>query len=84
MSTRAEAEKLRQANMEQAFYEMCKRHDLTYVYSDDGRVYAKGRQSLEEIEAAAAKLPPGVAAQIWNRVVDEKILAEHRTDWYWK
>lgn len=56
------------------FRALCKAHDLTFEYSDDPGVYNRGNEQLKAIEAAAKELPPGVAAEIWNEVVREKIL----------
>lgn len=66
------------------FREMCKAHDLTFEYSDDSRVYNRGNEQLKAIEAAAKELPPGVAAEIWNRVVREKVLPGHEAGYLWK
>lgn len=34
----------------QAFYDKCKHHDWFYEYSDDGRVYDKGRNARYELQ----------------------------------
>lgn len=68
------------------FRALCKAHDLTYSYSDDGRVYNRGRDERKAIEEAAKQLPRSVAVEIWNEVVREKILlGPNGTDIYlWK
>lgn len=68
---------------EAEFYELCKRHDLTYAFADDGRVWRSGKKSLEVILEAAKKLPEDVAVRIWNQVVDEKIVEDSRSLFYW-
>lgn len=69
---------------EQQFEEMCRRHDLTYVYSDDGGVWRAGEKSLDAIIVAAADLPREVAVRIWNEIVDTKVMPEYREQFYWK
>lgn len=66
------------------FHALCKAHDLTFEYSDDGRVYNRGNEQLKAIEAAAKELPSGVAAKIWNQVVGEKVLPGHEVQYLWK
>lgn len=66
------------------FRGMCKAHDLTYAYSDDSRVYRRGRDQYAEIKEAAKKLPPDVAARIWNEAVREKLLPGGESDFLWK
>lgn len=68
---------------EEAFYELVKRHDLTYAHSDDHRIYERGRASLAKIEEAAKQLPPEVARRIWNEVVDLKLAPGTRESFYW-
>jgi len=65
------------------FLEMCKEHDLTYEYSDDSRYYNRGRDQHKAIEAAAKELPAGIAAQIWNKVVAEKVLPDSQSMFMW-
>lgn len=69
---------------EDTFRAMCRGHDLTYSYSDDGRVWRRGEDSFRQIKTAAAQLPREVAVRIWNEVVDGKIAEGHRETFYWK
>ena len=69
---------------EAEFYELCKAHDLTYTFSDDDRYYRAGEASLKRVMAAAKQLPLDVAQRIWNSVVDEKIVEDSRSIFYWK
>lgn len=69
---------------EEEFRTMCRRHDLTYQYSDDHGVWTRGNQSLAQVEAAAQKLPRDVAVRIWNEVVDTKLVPDARAQFYWK
>jgi len=64
-----------------AFRELCMRHDLTYVYSDDARAFRAGRDSWLRIQAAAKSVPN--AAAIWNDCVDAK-MAIGRESHYWE
>jgi hypothetical protein len=68
----------------ESFREMVKRHDLTFDYSDDGEVWRSGNAALAAIREAAKSLERAAAVQIWNSVVDEKILSGHREHFYWK
>lgn len=69
---------------EETFFELCKRHDLTHEYSDDGSVWRRGRDQLTAIREAAKSLPPEVAARIFNSVVDTKMKEGYREQFYWK
>jgi hypothetical protein len=68
---------------EEQFREMCKAHDLTFEYSDDSNAYNRGREQLAAIKEAAEQLPLGVAEQIWNQVISEKILPEYVAQYTW-
>ena len=68
---------------QQQFKEMCRKHDLTYSYSDDFRYFTAGSRSYQKIMEAAEELGHDLAARIWNEVVDEKLIEEIRKDWYW-
>lgn len=39
----------------QAFFKMCESHDWYYEYSDDGRVWRKGRDQYEKLQSMVAK-----------------------------
>lgn len=69
---------------EDSFYRLCKAHDLLYIYADDWRAYSAGKASFAAVEEAAKQLPRAVAVRIWNGVVEEKLVAEARDDYYWK
>lgn len=75
--------KAKKAVTEEAFYRLCKAHDLLYMFTDDNRAYIAGRASLKAIKVAAEQLPRDVAVRIWNGIVDEK-LADNREHHYWK
>ena len=65
------------------FRAMCVKHDVTYQYAE-GPDYAKGKAQLDAIRVAAKMLPPDVARQIWNDVIDSKMLPRARAQWYWR
>lgn len=69
---------------EEEFRNMCKSHDLTYSYSDDGNVWRRGEEAKAKIVAAAKHLDRETAVRIWNEVVDTKIIAGYRDTFYWK
>lgn len=69
---------------EEEFRNMCQRHDLTYDFSDDHRVWMNGQKEFDRIKAIAKELPRETAVRIWNEVVDTKIVPECRTQFYWK
>lgn len=66
-----------------AFKAMVEKHDLTYAYSDDHRYWVAGEASMKAIREAAAKLPRNVVVETWNAVVDKKIVAGAREQFYW-
>jgi hypothetical protein len=65
------------------FTTLVNQHDLTFEYSDDSRAWRRGKEQLKAIRDLAAKLPPGVAAPIWNAMVDRSVVAEYRAEHYW-
>ncbi len=69
---------------EAAFRDACMSHDLTYSYSDDGRVYRRGSESLSRVKKMAESLPREDAVRIWNEVVDSKIAEGFRDQFYWR
>jgi hypothetical protein len=69
---------------EREFRGLCERHDLTYAFSDDHRLWRAGVVTHDEVKAAAAMLPRDVAVRVWNEVVDQKILPGSREMFYWK
>lgn len=66
------------------FREMCERHDLTYSYSDDGRVWQRGEESLRKIKEKAKSMPQDEVKQIWDSIVDSKIAEGYRKPFYWR
>lgn len=69
---------------EDSFREMCRRHDLTFDYSDDGSVWRRGCASWDAVTQAAKLLPRDVAVRIWNEIVDTKLVEDARESFYWK
>lgn len=67
----------------EAFEEACRRHDLSFQYADDHASWKRGNESLHEINRMAEELGIEVAAPIWNRIVDMKIIDLHRAEYYW-
>ena len=70
------------ASLEVTFREMCVKHDLTFMYSDDHDVMLAGNRSLSVIKRVAQDLDPKVAKHIWNDVVQSK-LKSHHSQFYW-
>ena len=70
------------ADLESTFREMCIKHDLTYMYSDDHDVMLAGHRSYSAIQRVAKDLDPEVAARIWNDVVKSKVKSDHSL-FYW-
>ena len=69
---------------EERFRAMCRQHDLTYMYADDSRDWRHGCATMAAIHMAAKELSDGVAAKIWNEVVDEKVSSENASKYYWE
>jgi hypothetical protein len=69
---------------EAEFEEACKRHDLTFEYSDDHSVWQRGCSSLAKLRAMANELGLDKAVPIWNRIVDTKLVADARQQFYWR
>ena len=67
-----------------AFRELCKRHDLTYDYSDDGETYRRGSAQKDVIRIRAREIGMEHAVPIWNEIVDTKLLEGYREPFYWK
>lgn len=58
---------------EDEFRKACRKHDLTYAYSDDSAVYFAGAESERKLRMAAEEIGFDRARVIWNEVVAEKI-----------
>lgn len=71
-------------NTEQTFRDLCKAHDLTYMYSDDGDVHRRGYARMDAIRAASKEIGQEAAERIWNEVVDSKMGERYRKEFYWK
>lgn len=63
---------------------MVKEHDLTYSYSDDGRVWRKGEAERSAIVEFSNLLPRDKVVEIWNKWVDRKIGEGYRDNFYWR
>jgi len=63
---------------------MIRSHDLTYSYSDDSRHYNKGYHSYKEIVEAAKEFPREAVVNLWNSIVDTKVIESARSTFYWK
>jgi len=55
------------------FKELVNAHDLTYSYSDDFRVWARGQDSWAAINEAAKGLDPKECCAIWNAKVRKEL-----------
>ena len=77
-------EQLEQPISETLFEAMCRAHDLTYMMSDDHRYYNRGLFTLNLIKKAANELGMDKAMPIWNKIVDEKLVAESQENFHWK
>jgi hypothetical protein len=65
------------------FKKLCEAHDMTYEFSDDGRVWRRGAEEWSAIKAAAQGIPRADACRIWNATVDKRIAPGHRSPFYW-
>lgn len=65
------------------FREMCDKHDLTYVFSDDYKAYSKGEMQYKELVEFSKRLPREVAVQIWNENVEKKIMQHSWNEHKW-
>ena len=69
---------------EKVFLGMCMNHDLTHSMSDDHSYWLTGTAQLRRIRAAATELGMERATEIWNAVVDKKMMESAREMFYWK
>lgn len=69
---------------EKQFEELCRNHDLTFEYSDDGYVWRCGHNSRAKILAIAKTLDREMVKRVWNKVVDVKLAEFARKDFYWR
>ena len=66
------------------FAKMCRDHDLTYEYSDDGECWRRGDASMDNIREFSKQLPYEDVERIWNAEVDRKISESSRKQFYWR
>lgn len=65
------------------FVKMVANHDLTYDYSDDGRVWRAGQASYDRIKGAAPKFDRAFVVEVWNAMVDTQVIESSRQQFYW-
>ena len=68
---------------EEAFLDACIAHDLTYEYSDDHGCWRAGSASLGRLRCMT-DVDKVRAVEIWNAVVDTKVVPDVRAQFYWK
>lgn len=66
------------------FEKLVKEHDFHYTWSDDFRVWKKGRESWEKICRIRELIPAEDANRIWNAGVDRNVVERDRKNWYWR
>ena len=67
-----------------AFVALVNDHDLTYDFSEDGRVWRAGQASYQKIKSEAVKFDRAFVVEVWNASVDHKIVPSSREMFYWK
>ena len=65
------------------FTQLVNRHDLTYMYSDDNRVWKKGKEEREVIEKEAKNFPIEDVKRVWIEAADRKVSEPHNKNFYW-
>lgn len=73
-----------ECNCQECFDVLVKQHDLTYMYSDDAAVYRRGDEQYRRIRTISGNLDPEFARRIWNEMVDERLAAGYRKQFYWR
>ena len=69
---------------EAQFFRMVSAHDMTFDMSDDFEAYQRGSAELKALEEFAREnLPRAKAVEIWNYLVDQKVLPGTRHWFYW-
>lgn len=66
------------------FRAMVRSHDLTYDFSDDRRVRARGDKNFAAIKEVAKQFDWADVVRIWNEEVDKKLSSAARSSFYWK
>ena len=66
------------------FTELVNYHDLTYSYSDDGRVWSRGQAQYDKIVAASKQFAPEDVKRVWDAMVDRALLQNFREPFYWR
>jgi len=66
------------------FTKLVNDHDLTYSYSDDGRVWQRGQNQRDKIVALAKEIDLETVRTIWNAKVDRTLVEGYREPFYWK
>jgi hypothetical protein len=59
-------------------------HDMSYGYSDDSSVNARGMKEYDAIQALAKEIPQADAIRIWNAAVDKKFIPAVCHEYYMK
>ena len=66
------------------FVTLVANHDLTYDFSDDGRVWRAGQACYSKIIADSKQFDRAFVVEVWNACVDRKIVPDSRESFYWK
>ena len=69
-------------NTVEEFKQLISQHDITYDFSDDDRVYQRGRRQKQKILELAKQIPE--AKDLWNAEIDKRLSLNMRQPYYWK
>lgn len=69
--------------IKEEFVALVRRHDLTFMYSDDARVRQTGWDALNRIRDEAKAFDKDWVAKVWNANVDRVMLEGYRKEFYW-
>jgi len=74
--------------MLEKYRELVEKHDLTFTFSDDPKVYRKGQAELKEIQLLASRMPTKEdherAREIWNEQVEKKLKPNYWEMFKWE
>jgi hypothetical protein len=78
------AEAVRVRDRVKLFLDLVAKHDMTYTFSDDQRVWERGNESMKAIRAAAKELPLEVVEKIWSDKVKTCVAEKFRKNFVWR
>lgn len=65
-------------HLEDLYFDLVLRHDITYAFTDDGYVYARGHEEHKRLQALEEVIGRPAAVRLWNLAIERLFTPECR------